>query len=157
MWIPALSPVEVIFRAALVYFFVQLGFRVLGRKEWNKYSAYNLSILFLIAVALRMTLVGNDQSITSGLLSLVTMLTLDWVLSYLSFRNERLSNLIKGSPRVLIKNGQFNEKQMIQARISRQYLASELRVRGHWNLDQVQDAILEQSGTISFRMKNSEL
>jgi uncharacterized membrane protein YcaP (DUF421 family) len=154
MWVPELPPTEIIFRSAVVFLFVHICFRILGRKEWTRYSAFNVSILFLIAVALRMTIVENDPSITAGLLSLSTILGLDWLFSYASFRSKRVSNLLNGATKHLMRNGECDLVQLRRARISREQLLSELRLRGCWNLDHVEEALLESNGHISFKFKN---
>lgn len=154
IWRPQVPLGEVIFRSAFIFFFVHLSFRILGRKEWTKYSAFNVSILFLIAVALRMTLVGNDTSLTTGIVSLATMLCIDWLFSYLTYKSDRISNWINGPIRPLIVKGTLNTKEMRKARMSEDSILSELRLRGHWNLNDVEEAFLERSGRVSFKLKD---
>jgi uncharacterized membrane protein YcaP (DUF421 family) len=155
IWVPQLSPWEVIFRAAVIFVFIHLSFRLLGRKEWTRYSGFNVSILFLIAVALRTTLVADDTSLTSGIISLSTILVLDWAYSYASFRSAKISDLINGQTRLLIKDGRVDEKQLRRARISRDFLLSMLRLRGCWRLEDVEEAYLEPNGYISFKLRSS--
>ncbi len=155
LWRPQTSLVEVVFRSTFIFLFVHVGFRILGRKEWTRYSTFNVSILFLIAVALRMTLVGNDTSLTAGLVSLVTMLFVDWLLSYLTYKSASFSKWINGPIRPLIVKGVLNTNEMRKARMSKDSILSELRLRGHWDLNDVEEALLERNGQISFKLKTS--
>jgi uncharacterized membrane protein YcaP (DUF421 family) len=154
IWVPQLSPMEVIFRAAVIFVFIHISFRLLGRKEWTRYSGFNVAILFLIAVALRTTLVADDTSLTSGIISLSTILILDWAFSYASFRSSRLSDLLNGPTLPLVKNGVIDDRQMRRSRISRELLFSMLRLRGCWRLQDV-EAYLEPNGHISFKLRSS--
>lgn len=155
IWVPQISPWEVIFRAAVVFLFVQLSFRILGRREWTRYSAFNVSILFLIAVALRTSIVGNDTSVASGFIALSTILTFDWIFSYASFRSRRISRWLNGPVLPIIKNGQVDFRQLRRARLSHDLLLSELRLRGCWCLEHVEEAYIESNGNVSFKFKEN--
>jgi uncharacterized membrane protein YcaP (DUF421 family) len=155
MWTPQISPLEVAVRAFIIYLFVQLIFRLAGRKEFNRYSPFNLVLLFLIAVALRTSIVGNDSSITSAMVALGTMVGMDWIFSYLSYRNDLAANLIEGCVHPLIENGKLNERQMRKARVSRSLLLSEVRLRGGLSLDEVDQAMMEHNGQISVHFKSA--
>lgn len=154
MWAPTWPPSEVIFRAVIVYFFVHLLFRILGRKEWTRYSVFNVVVLFLISVALRTTLLGEDSSLTSALISISTIFGIDWLFSYLTFKSERFENIINGKLIFLIKNGQLQTREMRRTRISRSQLMEQIRLQGRFSLEEVQEALLERSGHISIRYYN---
>ena len=66
LWVPDLHPLEVIIRVSLVFLFVQGVLRLLGRKELSRYASFDLALLFLLAVCMRMTIVANDDSLTTG-------------------------------------------------------------------------------------------
>lgn len=150
IWHPTWPPLEVIFRAAIVYLFLQFIFRIVGRKEWTRYATFNsIAVLFLITIALRTTLLGDDSSVTSGIIAISTILGMDWLLSYLSYRSERFSNLINGKVVVLIKHGQPQRQAMRRFRISTSQLLEQIRLNGHSSIEDVETAVLERSGKIS--------
>jgi uncharacterized membrane protein YcaP (DUF421 family) len=108
-------------------------------------------VLFLIAVSLRMTMVGNDVSLTSGLISISSLLAADWLFSYLSYRHERVADVLQGKPMVLVRNGELQRDAMRKARVSRHQLLALARLHGHPSLDNLEEAVLERSGKISLR------
>lgn len=154
IWAPKMPPLEVIFRALVVYLFVQVLFRLLGRKEWTRYAVFNVVVLFLIAVALRTTMLGDDNSVTSGILSVSTILFVDWLFSYLSFRDDRLADLLQGKVIQLVQNGELKKCEMRKARISESQLLEQVRLKGHSSLGEIEEAFMERSGYISIRFKS---
>jgi uncharacterized membrane protein YcaP (DUF421 family) len=150
LWLPTWSPWEVAVRAAIIYLGLHLFLRLTGRKELSRYSAFDTAVLFLVTVALRKSIVGPDESITSALVALGTMLGLEWLLSYLSYRSSRFADLLSGKVRQLIKAGALQRQQMSAARISEDELRSRLREYGLESLEAVKDAYLERSGKLTF-------
>ena len=156
MFWPAMNPLEVVLRATLVYLFAQLAFRVVGRKELRRYSTFNVAVLFLISVAMRETIITDDHSVTSGLVGFATVFGWNWLLSYLSFKNRRLADLIEGPVRTLVEDGRVIPEQLRRARISVDRLLAEARLHGRTSLDDVERACLEHSGEISFIFRGAK-
>jgi uncharacterized membrane protein YcaP (DUF421 family) len=152
LWVPTWSPAEVVLRATLVYFFTVAAFRLAGRKELSRYATHDIVLLFLIAVATRQTVVGNDTSVTAGLVALSTIVGWDILLSRLVYRSRRVAQIIDGKIRRLIHQGTFDETELKRARLSREELVSLLRRHGHQDLHRVQEAFLERSGRVTFVM-----
>lgn len=150
LWTPALPPWEVALRATIIYFLTQLLLRILGRKELSRYATHDLVLIFLIATAVRESIVGGDSSLTAAAVGLTTIMVWDAVLSYASFRSELLASLIAGTPRRLIADGKIDEAEMRRARLSHEELKAQLRRHGCDDLGRVKDARLERSGQITF-------
>jgi uncharacterized membrane protein YcaP (DUF421 family) len=150
MWVPTWSPWEVILRATVVYVVVQFLFRNIGSKELGRYAPHQLAMFVLIAVAARQAIVGPDASLTSAIMGLTTLATLEWLLSYLSFRSRRFARWVEGPVCQLIRDGQLQETVLQRTRISREDILAELRKRGVGRLTNVKDAFLERSGAITF-------
>lgn len=154
MWWPQWPPWEVALRAAFIYLFILLLFRLVGRKELSRYSTFNMAVLFLITVATRQTFLGDDPSLTSAMVGLGTIFGLDYLLSYLVFRSRRLADLLEGPVRVLVKDGVPIDRQLMHCRITIQELKAEMRRYGHDSLDEVTAAYLERSGRITFTFRD---
>ena len=97
MWVPTWSPLEVVLRASAVYTVVQILFRYIGSKELGRYATHELAMVTLITVAARQAIVGPDVSLTSAIVGLITVATLEWLLSYLSFRSQRSLGIARAS------------------------------------------------------------
>ncbi|MGC4113084.1 MAG: DUF421 domain-containing protein [Myxococcales bacterium] len=137
-------------RAAAVYAFVQLLLRLVGRKELGRYATSDIAVLLLVTVAARGSIVGSDTSLTSAFVGLATIVGLDWLISYLTFRVPRVADIIEGPVRQLVRGGAVLESELRRTRLSREQLAAFLREKGHRTLDEVRDAYLERSGRVSF-------
>jgi uncharacterized membrane protein YcaP (DUF421 family) len=150
LWRPELSPWEVSLRAAIIYLFIQLLFRVAGRKELGRWGLPEVALLFLVTTASRMSVVADDPSLTSAMVALVTIVALDRLLSYLSFRSARLADLLEGPVRQLVRDGELQRDALRRTQISEDELLAKLREKGKTRLDQVKDAFFERSGTVTF-------
>lgn len=144
-----LAPGEVVFRAAVIYVFTQVLFRVTGRKEFARWGPSDIVLLFLISVAARTSIVAEDASLTTAMIALATIIGLDWLLSLVTARSERAASLLEGDPRPLIRDGVLQRPEMRRTRISERQLLAQIREHGRESLAQVKDAFLERDGRIS--------
>lgn len=149
LWTPAWSPWEVMTRAAIIYLFVQLLFRLAGRKEFSRWGPSDIVLLFLVTTAARETIVGDDRSLTSAIVGLTTLVAIDWVLSLVTSRSRRAADLLEGRARQLVRDGALQRREMRRARISEGELLSSVRQLGRASLAEVKDAFLERSGRIT--------
>src|SRR4051812_11327141 len=104
LWAPRLPPSETVVRAALVYLGVQILLRVAGRKELGRYAAFDVTILILVSTAMRQTLVGDDNSLTTAFVALGTMVVLDTVISRLAARRRAVARILEGEPIPLVRD-----------------------------------------------------
>jgi uncharacterized membrane protein YcaP (DUF421 family) len=153
MWKPELSPLEIVLRAVIVYLAALSLFRVVGRKELARYSPFDFLLILLVSQALRQTLVASDKSLTSGLLSLVTLLSLDLLFSWSSFRSRRIAALVQGRPRKLVEDGRPIDQELRHSRFTVDDLRARLRRYGIDRLEAVESAWLERDGNVTFVLR----
>jgi uncharacterized membrane protein YcaP (DUF421 family) len=153
LWKPELSPLEVMFRAAAVYVFIQVLFRVVGRKELARWGASDIVLLFLVATAARKSIVADDASLTTAMIGLATIVALDRLLSLLSARSRRAADLLEGPVRQLVRDGELQRDVMRKTRISEDELLAHVREKGKESLDAVKDAFLERSGKVTLVLR----
>ena len=153
LFTPKVPPAEVIFRVAFIYLLVLVLFRLFGRTQQARHAGFDLAVLFLLGSALRKTLVADDESLTTGAIALVTLFSLDWLVSLITFRNERLSLLFEGRPRLVVKDGAPLERELARRRINVHELREHLREKGTEDLSRVRAAYVERDGRITFVMQ----
>lgn len=153
MWSPELSPLEIVLRAAVVYVAGLILFRLAGRKELARYSPFDFLLILMISQALRQTLVASDRSLTSGLLSLGTLLALDVLFSWSSFRSRRVATVVEGQPRKLLQDGQPLHDALQRSRFTVDELQARLRRYGIDQLEAVESAWLERDGNVTFVLR----
>lgn len=155
IWVPEMHPLEVVFRVSMVFLFSQLVLRLLGRKELGRYSTFDLALLFLLTVCLRRTLVGDDNSLTTGFLALATLGAWDRFFSWLSFRDRAAARVLEGRPLELVHEGELVHENLRKSQISRSELLSRLRSHGRDDLGSVRAAFLEPNGRVTFLFRES--
>jgi uncharacterized membrane protein YcaP (DUF421 family) len=149
MWQPQHHPLETVVRAAVAYAFVHVSFRVVGRRELGRHSTYEIVLLLFVSVAMRQTIVGTDQSVTTGLLGMSTLLVIDALIAWTVRTSPRAARIIDGPVRELVRDGRPDEEAMRRARVSRDQLLATVRAHGRDRLDDVRRAYFERSGHIS--------
>lgn len=156
MWAPELAPWEVALRAAIVYLVLQLLVRLTGPKAVSRYSTADIVLIFLISQAIRQTIVGNDTSLTNGLVALATLFLLDWLLTLLTSRCPKAAHFAQGEVRQLVREGHIVEDVLHRYHISEGELLAQVRQHHRSSLAEVQDAYLERSGQISIVFKTTD-
>ena len=153
MFVPELSPAGVIVRAALVDLLLLVLFRGFGRAQKARNAAFDLAVMFLVGTALRMTIVGDDASLTSGAIALATLFALDWLMSFLTWRSERLSLVVEGRARQIVRDGKPLEDALARSRLNVHELRERLREQGTDELEKVRAAFVERDGKITFLLR----
>jgi uncharacterized membrane protein YcaP (DUF421 family) len=150
LWATKQSMVETLLRSSFVYLLVHLLLRLAGRKELSRYASFDVAVLFLIGVAVRRAMTVDDASLTTATLALATVIGWDVFFSWLGFRSTLAATLLKGRPKLLVRNGAPLREELDACRVSMEELLSRARLAGLGDLRRVQQAHLETDGKISF-------
>jgi uncharacterized membrane protein YcaP (DUF421 family) len=145
---------DIVFRAILIFVFLLFLTRIVGRRELSSLEPFDLILLIVIGDLVQQGVTQSDHSVTGAILAAGTFAVLTVVVSYLSFRVARLRPVIEGEPMVLMQDGQPIERNLRRERITIGELAAAARKNGISTLDQVQWAVLETSGQVSFLQKS---
>lgn len=140
---------QTVLRVIAAYGLLLLAFRVLGKRELRKMSAFELVTLLFIPQLFSRSLTRQDYSFTNAVIGSSTLLALVWLTSAVSYRFTRVATLLEGEPAVLIAHGTLRPEAMDRERVTAKELFSEMHRVGLTELRQVQWAILETSGTIT--------
>ncbi len=154
LFVPTLSPLEVIVRATLVYLALLVLFRVFARTQMSRHAGFDVAVMFLVGTALRKTLVADDGSVTTGVLSLATLFALDFAASFLTWKRSGLAILVEGRPIQIVRDGAPIERALRRTRINVHELREHLRSKGTEDLSRVRAAFVERDGKLTFVMKD---
>ncbi|HTR47615.1 MAG TPA: YetF domain-containing protein [Verrucomicrobiae bacterium] len=155
-WLPEISVGEKILRSLIVYFFLLIMFRLLGRREVAQMTVFDLIVLLVLSNVLQNAMIGPDNSVTGGLIGATAILAVNWIVGRAAFTNRWFERTVEGEPIVLVHGGRFVEGNLRRANISREELMSNLRSQGVFAMDDVRAAILEPSGKLSVLKKDAE-
>jgi uncharacterized membrane protein YcaP (DUF421 family) len=136
-------------RAVVLFFFVYLITRIIGRRELSSLEPFDLILLIVIGDAIQQGLTQDDYSVTGALIVIGTFAILQVLISYLSFRFPRLRPALDGEPIVIVQDGRAIEKNMKRERITLGEVMVEARQQQVVSLDDIAWAVLETSGKVS--------
>ncbi|HEX5469187.1 MAG TPA: DUF421 domain-containing protein [Gaiellaceae bacterium] len=146
---------DLVLRAIFLYFFVFLITRVIGRRELSSLAPFDLILLIVAGDAIQQGLTQDDYSVTGAVLVVATFAILQLGTSFASFRFRRLRPLLEGEPIVIVQDGKILDRNLKRERLTAGELAEEARQQQIASLEDVQWAVLEPSGQISFIPKSS--
>jgi uncharacterized membrane protein YcaP (DUF421 family) len=150
MFALALPILEKIIRPIVVYAFLVLGFRLAGKRELAQLNPFDLVVLLTISNTVQNAIIGDDNTITGGLIGAATLLLVNhWVVSFL-YRHQKLEEIVEGAPDVLIEGGQLRLDRLGKELITLNELETAAHKQGFPSLDSIDRAILEPGGGISF-------
>jgi uncharacterized membrane protein YcaP (DUF421 family) len=144
---------DIALRAVVLYVFIIFVLRVTGRRELSSLSAVDLVLLIVLGDAIQQGLTQDDYSVTGAMIAVATIATLQVGTSYLSFRSERAKHVLEGYPIVVIQDGELLDENLKRDRMTPDDVAEEMRMQQIASFEDVQWAILETNGQISFVKK----
>jgi uncharacterized membrane protein YcaP (DUF421 family) len=142
---------DTVIRAASIYFFLLIILRFAGRRTLAQTTPFDLVLLLVISETVQQGFIdGEDSSVTSALIAIVTLVGIDVLLAYVKSKWTGLARILDGAPMVLVEDGKLLETRMRYARIGEDEIMEAARsVHGLTSLDQIEYAILETSGNVS--------
>ena len=141
---------DLVLRAVFVFGFMLLLTRVIGKRELGSLEPFDLILLIVLGDALQQGLTQDDYSLTGAVLVVGTIAVLQVGVSYLTFRFPRPRPVLDGEPLIVIEDGKPIERNLERERLTLEELAEAARREQIAHLADVQWAILETSGQISF-------
>jgi len=144
---------DLVLRAVFLYFFVFAITRVIGRRELSSLAPFDIILLIVAGDAIQQGLTQDDYSLTGSVLVVGTFAILQLLTSYTSFKITRLRPLLEGEPIVIVQNGKLLDGNLKRERLTEEEVAEEARQQQIASLDEVEWAVLENSGKISFITK----
>jgi uncharacterized membrane protein YcaP (DUF421 family) len=142
-------------KTALIYLFLVVGLRLLGKRELGQMSVYDLVLIVVISNSVQNAMVGSDSSLGGGLIAAFVLLLINRLLTWLMVKNPKLANLLEGDPVLIVRDGELLEQPMRKAGVTRDNVLAAMREHGIDDLDDVQMAVLEPDGIISIVPKQS--
>jgi uncharacterized membrane protein YcaP (DUF421 family) len=141
---------DLVLRAIVVFAFVLLLTRVIGKRELGSLQPIDLILLIVLGDALQQGLTQDDYSLTGAILVVSTIALLQVFTSWLAYRFPRTRPMLEGEPIIVIHNGELIQRNLDRERLTIDDLAEEARKQQIAHLSEVRFAVLETSGSISF-------
>jgi uncharacterized membrane protein YcaP (DUF421 family) len=144
---------EKMLRPVVVYVFLIAGLRLAGKRELAQLNPFDLVVLLTLSNTVQNAIIGDDNSVTGGILGATTLLAVNYVVVRFLFAHEQLDRLVEGDPDILMKDGQVCIDRLQAELITRNELEAAAHKQGFSSLDEIDKAILDPGGSIAFFAK----
>jgi len=145
--------VEKVLRPVVVYVFLVVLLRVFGKRELAQLNPFDLVVLLSLSNTVQNAIIGNDNSLTGGLIGAFTLLAINYLVVRFLFQHRRLDEIFEGKPTVLIDKGQIVEKALASELLSTAELITVLHRQSFAGLEEVDGCVLEPGGTFAITRK----
>ena len=138
---------EKLLRPIIVYLVLVILLRVFGKRELAQLNPFDLVVLLSLSNTVQNAIIGDDNSVSGGLIGAVGLLGINWLVARALFKAPRLTRLIQGSSTVLVSNGKIDAKAMQGESLTHEELMEAIHKQGFTSIHQVGLCELEPSGT----------
>ena len=147
---------EKVLRPVLVYAFLVVGLRFAGKRELAQLNPFDFVVLMTLSNTVQNGIIGDDNSVTGAMIGAASLLAVNAIVVRVLFSHPNLERIVEGDPDVLIDKGRIIEPNLAKELISRSELAIAAHKQGFGSLDEVERAVLEPGGVISFFRKEPD-
>jgi uncharacterized membrane protein YcaP (DUF421 family) len=145
---------DIVLRGIFVFVFLYVLMRMIGRRELSSLEPFDLILLIVLGDAVQQGLTQDDYSLTGAFLAIGTIAIMQVTVSYANFRFPKLRPVLDGEPIVVVQDGKPIEKNLKRERVTIEDLAAAARQQNIAKIEEVQWAVMETSGAISFIKKS---
>jgi uncharacterized membrane protein YcaP (DUF421 family) len=140
---------EIIIRTSVVYIAIIAGLRLLGKQHLGQITINDFVLIMLISNAVQNAMVGNNTSVTGGLVAAITLIILSYLFSSLIYKSVLIRKIIMDEQTILIYDGNYLEDNLRKCQITYDELESIMRKHGIEMVSEIHSAIMESDGEIS--------
>ena len=144
---------NVILRTILVLIIIFILFKIMGKKQVSQMNMFDYITGITIGSVVADISLDLKKNILSGIICLLIYCLTDILISYLNLKSINLRNFFEGKEVILIENGKMDRKNMSKNKITVNMIQTEARIMGYFHLEEINNAILETNGKISFEPK----
>ena len=138
---------EKLARPVIVYLVLVVLLRIFGKRELAQLNPFDLVVLLSLSNTVQNAIIGDDNSVTGGIIGAFGLLAINWLVVRVLFRSPGLTRVLEGRADVLIRNGQIDSKALERESLTREELVEVIHRQGFESVDQVRICQLEPNGT----------
>jgi uncharacterized membrane protein YcaP (DUF421 family) len=138
---------EKLARPVIVYLVLVALLRLFGKRELAQLNPFDLVVLLSLSNTVQNAIIGDDNSVTGGIIGAFGLLAINWLVVRVLFRSQRLTRMLEGRATTLISNGQIDAAAMKREALSREELLSVVHRQGFEDIHKVRKCQLEPNGT----------
>ncbi len=146
---PSIPVFEIIVRGSAIYLALFFLLRVILKREKGTLSASDLLVVVLLADAVQNAMAGSYESVTDGLILVITILFWSYSVDWLGYNVPWFQRLTTSRPLPLVEDGKILWHNMRKELVTREELMEQIREQGLEDLSDVRQAFMESDGRIS--------
>jgi len=147
---------NIIYRTILVLVILFFLTKIMGKKQVSQLNIFDYIIGITIGSIAADISLDLEKDLIAGIVCLIIYGSLASFISYITMKSIVLRRFIIGVPTIIIEHGKIIESGLKKSKIELNELLTEARQEGYFNLDEIDYAIMESSGKISFLPNEEE-
>ena len=138
---------EKILRPVIVYLFLVVFLRIFGKRELAQLNPFDLVVLLSLSNTVQNAMIGDDNSLSGGLVGAFSLLAINWVMALVLYRAPKVTKLLAGKAATLIRDGVVDDTELKNQSLTHEDLVSVLNKNGFNDPRDVRTCVLEPNGT----------
>jgi uncharacterized membrane protein YcaP (DUF421 family) len=138
---------EKLLRPVIVYLVLVVFLRLFGKRELAQLNPFDLVVLLSLSNTVQNAMIGDDNTVSGGLIGAFGLLAINWILSKVLFRFPMLNSAIEGTKTYLIRHGEVDYDALKRETLTEMELRSVLHRQGFDRFEEVEKCVLEPNGT----------
>src|SRR5579872_3913018 len=117
---------EKVLRPIIVYIFLVVLLRAFGKRELAQLNPFDLVVLLSLSNTVQNAIIGNDNSLTGGLVGAFALCGVNYLVVRFLFRHRRLDQIFEGKPTVLVEHGRVLKEALAEELLTQSELMTVL-------------------------------
>lgn len=139
-----------VIRGIIVYVFLLLILRIMGKRSLSETTTFDLIVLLIISEVTQQAMIGRDESLTGAAILITTLLGIDLLFTLLKRPFKLFEKVVEGTPLIIVDRGKPLKERMNKIKVDESDVMQAARSKlGIEKMEQVKYAVLEKDGTIS--------
>jgi uncharacterized membrane protein YcaP (DUF421 family) len=147
---------EKVLRTILVYAAILILFRIAGKRDLATLNMFDFVVLFLLSNVVQNAIIGNDDSLSGGLIGAVTLIAVNAAVNRLIAVSDRAARILEGKATIIIKDGHFLPQAGRRLSLRPGSVDQAIRVQNGDDISEVADGRIEPNGQLVLSLKHEE-
>lgn len=145
----------IIVRTVILYLLVVFSLRFMGKKQIGQLEPSELAVAIMISELASIPMESKDIPLVNGVVPVLILACCEVLISWLLLKNVKIRKYISGRPSILIDHGVIQQSAMKELRFTADDLLEEMRMNGIVHFSDIQYAIMETNGQVSFILQKA--
>jgi uncharacterized membrane protein YcaP (DUF421 family) len=156
MFVEQIPFTEKILRTVIIYALLVVLFRLTGKRGMANLSTLDFVVIFLLSNVVQNAVIGNDNSVTGGIVGAVTLVAVNAVIDRLIVISPAVERIFEGRATTVIKDGHVRVGALRRLGLRRSEIDHAVRLQNGDDVKQVATGNLEPGGQLVLTLKHAE-